>query len=54
MENVWQYLRANKLAITDFDSYDDIRDKCSDAWNFFASDPGRIMSIAQRDWIKVK
>ena len=22
MENVWQYLRANKLAITVFDSYD--------------------------------
>ena len=54
MENVWAYLRANKLAITVFDSYDDILDKCADAWNFFANDPGRIMSITQRDWIKVK
>lgn len=54
MENVWAYLRANKLAITVFDSYEDIFDKCADAWNFFANDPGRIMSITQRDWIKVK
>ena len=31
MENVWQYLRAIKLAITVFDTYDEILDKCSDA-----------------------
>ena len=54
MENVWAYLRANKLAITVFDSYEDILDKCADAWNLFASDPGRITSITGRDWIKVK
>ena len=53
MENVWQYLRANKLAITVFDSYEDILDKCADAWNFFATEPERITSITQRDWIKV-
>ena len=39
MENVWQYLRANKLAITVFDTHDEVLDKCSDAWNFFANDP---------------
>ena len=39
MENVWQYLRTNKLAITVFDAHDEILDKCSDAWNFFANDP---------------
>ena len=27
MENVWQYLRANKLAITVFDTHDEILDK---------------------------
>ena len=53
MENVWQYLRANKLAITVFDSYEDILDKCADAWNFFATEPERITSITQREWIKV-
>jgi len=54
MENVWAYLRANKLAITVFDNYQDILDKCADAWNFFANGAGRIMSITQRDWTKVK
>ena len=54
MENVWQYLRANKLAITVFDTHDEILDKCSDAWNFFANDPERINSITHRDWITVK
>lgn len=53
MENVWQYLRANKLAITVFDSYEDILDKCADAWNFFATEPERVTSITQRDGIKV-
>ena len=31
MENVWAYRRANKLAITVFDSHEDILDKCEDA-----------------------
>ncbi len=53
MENVWAYLRSNKLAITVFDSYEDILDKCASAWNFFANDPDRITSITQRDWISV-
>jgi hypothetical protein len=49
MENVWAYLRSNKLAITVFDSYEDILDKCADAWNFFANDPERITSITHRE-----
>ncbi len=53
MENVWAYLRANKLAISVFDSYGDILNKCQDAWNFFANDPERITSITLRDWITV-
>ena len=32
VENVWAYLRANKLAITVFESYDDIVDACCNAW----------------------
>jgi hypothetical protein len=47
-ENVWEYLRANKLAITVFDDYDDIVDKACTAWNFFAHDPDRIASIIAR------
>ena len=53
IENVWQYLRANKLAITDFDSYAEIVDKCCEAWNFFADCPNAITSITSRDWATV-
>ena len=53
IENVWEYLRANKLAITVFDDYDDIVDKTCEAWNFFASDPARIASITARPWATV-
>jgi len=53
MENVWEYLRGNKLAITVFDSYDDIVDTACDAWNFFAHDPDRIASITTRSWATV-
>ena len=50
MENVWAYLRANKLAITVFDRHDDILDKCQNAWNFFENEPKRISSITTREW----
>ena len=53
VENVWAYLRANKLAITVFDSYDDIVDACCSAWNFFATDPKAIASITSRTWAAV-
>jgi len=53
VENVWAYLRANKLAITVFDTYDDILDACCKAWNFFANDPNTIASITSRDWARV-
>ena len=53
MENVWAYLRSNKLAISVFDTYEEILGKCAQAWNFFANDPERITSITKRDRIKV-
>ena len=53
VENVWAYLRANKLAITVFDSYDDIVDACCNAWNFFANDPKAIASITSRTWTQI-
>lgn len=54
VENVWQYLRNNKLAITVFDTYAQILDNCSDAWNFFESHPECITPITQRNWEKVR
>lgn len=53
VENIWEYLRGNKLAITVFDGYDDILDKSCNAWNFFADDPDRIASITTRSWATV-
>lgn len=53
VENVWAYLRANKLAITVFDTYDDIVEASCKAWNFFANDPKAITSITSRQWAEV-
>ena len=53
IENVWQFLRANKLAITVFDNYQEIVDKCCAAWNFFAHDNAAVTSITTRSWAEV-
>jgi putative transposase len=53
IENVWAYLRGNKLAITVFDTYEAIVDKCCEAWSFFATDPAAIASITSRTWATV-
>ena len=50
MENVWAYLRTNKLCNLVWDSYAAIVEACKSAWNFIASDPERIRSIGFRDW----
>ncbi len=53
MENVWDYLRANKLSAGVWDSYDEILAACADAWKWFVDDPGRIRSIGTREWATV-
>src|ERR1700710_1366831 len=53
MENVWDYLRQNKLCATIWDSYDDIIEACKTAWNWLIADPGRISSIGTRSWATV-
>ena len=53
IENVWQYLRQNKLAITVFEDYAHIVDKCCQAWNFFANDKAVVASITSRQWAEV-
>ena len=52
VENIWAYLRANKLAISVFDTYEQIVEACCQAWNFFANDPEAIRSIASREYAK--
>lgn len=50
MENVWEYLRANKLSRLVWDNYQAIIAACKEAWNFLIDDPDRIASIGARDW----
>jgi hypothetical protein len=50
MENVWDYLRGNKLSGVVWNSYDAIVQACKKAWNFFVNDPDRIRSIGTRRW----
>jgi len=52
VENIWAYLRANCLAISVFDTYDDIVTRCCEAWNFFANDPQRVRSISDREYAR--
>ncbi len=50
VENVWQFLRDNRLSNRVFQSYDDILDHCCHAWNNLVSQPARIASIGNRKW----
>ena len=52
-ENIWEYLRKNKLANSIFETYDDIVEACCNAWSFFANDPAAVASITNRNWAKV-
>jgi len=53
MENVWEYLRANKLCGLVWDSYEAIVEACKTAWDFLIDDPERIRSIGTREWAQV-
>jgi DDE superfamily endonuclease len=51
-ENVWEYLRKNKLSNRLYESYDDIVEACCEAWNYLMTMPEQIASIASRSWAK--
>ena len=53
VENLWAYLRSNKLANRVFATYDAIVSACCDAWNWLMQQPERITSITTRDWARV-
>lgn len=53
VENVWAFLRSNKLSNRVFDSYDAIVDVCCDAWNALLAIPERVASITSCDWAQV-
>jgi transposase len=50
MENIWDYLRGNKLSRRVWQSYEAIVSACKDAWLFLIADPARIDSIAHQAW----
>jgi transposase len=52
IENVWAYLRANRLAISVFETDEEIVGRCCYAWNFFANDIDTVRSITNRDYAK--
>ena len=54
VENIWAWLRGNKLSNRVFNSYDAIVDACADAWNSLIAAPERIASIATRPWAQVR
>lgn len=43
-------MRDNWLSNRVFDSYEEIVDHCTYAWNQLVDQPGKIMSIGLRDW----
>ena len=50
VENIWQFMRDNRLSNRIFKSYADILDQCCFAWNRLVDQPWRIMSIGLRRW----
>ncbi len=51
-ENIWQFMRQNKLANRCYDNYEAIVDACCEAWNDLIAMPKAIKSIASRDWMQ--
>ena len=52
IENAFVYLRANRRAISVFETYEEIVTRCCDAWNVFANDTATVRSITTRDYAK--
>ena len=50
VENVWQFLRQNKLSNRIFGNYEAILAAACDAWNSLLANPARITSIGTRQW----
>lgn len=50
VENVWAYLRSNKLSNRVFDTYEAIVDACCNAWGWLTAQPERITAIGTRAW----
>jgi transposase len=49
-ENVWQFLRQNKLSNRIFGDYEAIVTAACQAWNSLLAHPAHITSIGTRQW----
>ena len=52
VENVWEYLRQNKLSHRVWPDYEAIVASCCEAWNWLAAAPDRLASITRREWAR--
>ena len=52
-EQIWQYLKDRYLANKCFTDYNELIDSICKAWNAFAKDINRIVSMCTRSWAKV-
>ncbi len=52
VENIWEYLRKNKLSNRLYQTYEDIVEACCEAWNSLMAMPEQIASITTRSWAK--
>jgi DDE superfamily endonuclease len=52
VENVWAYLRQNRLSLRVWPDYDAIVATCCAAWNALMSTPDRLASITRREWAR--
>src|SRR3954451_23946580 len=52
VENVWEYLRQNKLGLRVRPDYEAIVATCCEAWNWLRVGPDRLASITRREWAK--
>ena len=53
VENIWQYLRQNRLSNRVFETYSAIINAACEAWNKLIAEPQTIHSIGMRDWAHV-
>ncbi|MBD4809911.1 IS630 family transposase, partial [Xanthomonas citri pv. citri] len=52
-ENIWQFMRGNWLSNRVFETYEDILDVASSAWQKLLAIPEAITSIGMRNWAHV-
>ena len=52
VENVWAYLRQNRLGLRVWPDHEAIVRTCREAWNWLVAAPDRLASITRRGWAK--